>query len=349
MAAACPAAGPPIAAFALGVWRRAGWSLATTALLLAASGWPGAASLRAATHGGRTHARAARRAVQRDLIEPLVRGGPQHAGRADQRATVFLRVLRDALFSGPGSADLLLPASAWASCSRRRRSRLAAHAHGAACGFRRASRRSNATGGAWRVDGDEPSMPWCSPAARRGGPPGPNDARPVVVRHAAALRYEPIVTVYVQAGDTPAEAMLALLAGPQAPAQFVFDRGQLGGPVAARLRDQRRAALGRTPAARPRTGHAAARARRFGLLLAGELRGAAAHHREARHLPLHAGAGAPTCRDRPALVAAGDLSTGPTRPRSKARCAAPLRRWHRCVESASGSIGALSPYKILLG
>mgnify|MGYP000526494861 FL=1 len=40
------------------------------------------------------------------------------------------------------------------------------------------------------------------------------------------------MTVYVQAGDTRLpEAMLALQAGPQAPAQFVFDRGQLGGPA----------------------------------------------------------------------------------------------------------------------
>jgi len=53
---------------------------------------------------------------------------------------------------------------------------------------------------------------------------------------AQALRFEAITTVYAQAA-TPAGALrlpqplLALRTGPEAPAQFVFDRGQLGGPA----------------------------------------------------------------------------------------------------------------------
>ena len=104
---------------------------------------------------------------------------------------------------------------------------------------------------------------------------------------------------------------------------------------------------GSTLVARPRFITAAAGAHGTGPLLRGEP-ACANHHREARHLPLR-GLVRPPAAIAPALVAAMAItSTGPTRPRSKARCAAPLRQWHRCVESASGSIGALSPYKILL-
>ena len=47
---------------------------------------------------------------------------------------------------------------------------------------------------------------------------------------AAALDYEPIVTVYARAPGTQLpEPMLALHESPDAPAQFVFDRGRLGG------------------------------------------------------------------------------------------------------------------------
>ena len=49
---------------------------------------------------------------------------------------------------------------------------------------------------------------------------------------AAALRYEPIVTVYLQAtGARLASPMMALDSGPDAPAQFIFDLGALGGPA----------------------------------------------------------------------------------------------------------------------
>jgi len=45
------------------------------------------------------------------------------------------------------------------------------------------------------------------------------------------LRYEPIVTVYLKSSGTRLpEPMLALHADADEPAQFVFDRGQLGGP-----------------------------------------------------------------------------------------------------------------------
>ena len=54
-------------------------------------------------------------------------------------------------------------------------------------------------------------------------------------RQAQDLQHRPIATVYAQTGDPshtlpPGAPWLALRSTPDAPAQFVFDRGQLGGP-----------------------------------------------------------------------------------------------------------------------
>jgi hypothetical protein len=52
------------------------------------------------------------------------------------------------------------------------------------------------------------------------------------LRPAQALAYESIATVYAHASGLVLPApMLALPSSPQRPAQFVFDRGQLGGPA----------------------------------------------------------------------------------------------------------------------
>ena len=49
---------------------------------------------------------------------------------------------------------------------------------------------------------------------------------------AASLAFEPIVTVYLHsAGARLPQPMLALRSDAASPAQFVFDRGQLGGPA----------------------------------------------------------------------------------------------------------------------
>ena len=46
---------------------------------------------------------------------------------------------------------------------------------------------------------------------------------------ASALHFEAIATVYAQSNQRLPHPMLALRSGADAPAQFVFDRGQLGG------------------------------------------------------------------------------------------------------------------------
>ena len=222
--------GSPLLAFAAGVWRREGWSLRDRlALLAAASGW--------AVRGFRcdpsltvaTLTKGLGDTLGRDLIDPLcVAALNTPSGEAS--AAVFLRVLRDALFSGPGSADLLLPrvslgalfpapATAWLA------------QHGAELRLSTRVRRVERDGTGWRVDGDRfDAVVLATPpseAARL-----TESIAPDWSRRAADFDYEPIVTVYLQSGTTRLpEAMLALPAGDPAPAQFVFDRGQLGGPA----------------------------------------------------------------------------------------------------------------------
>jgi predicted NAD/FAD-dependent oxidoreductase len=140
---------------------------------------------------------------------------------------VFLRVLRDALFSGRGSADLLLPrqtlsqllpepAAAWL---RQRGADLR-------LGTRVEQLAPTNTGwqiGAESFDGVVVACP-------------PNEATRLVAGHApdwsacaASITYEPIVTVYLRSeGTRLQQPMTALIESPQAPAQFVFDHGAMG-------------------------------------------------------------------------------------------------------------------------
>lgn len=221
--------GSPLLAFARATWRRAGWTVGERlALLAAAGGW--------AVRGfhcppGWTVDRLTRylpEALRRDLIEPLCVAA-LNTPAVEASATVFLRVLRDALFSGPGSADLLLPraslgevfpqpALAWL------------RAHDADVRLTTRILAIDAHNGAWRVDGTAfDAVVLATPPAEAARLTAP--LAPPWSARAAAFYYEPIVTVYVDAGEARLpEPMLALPAGPHAPAQFVFDRGQLGGP-----------------------------------------------------------------------------------------------------------------------
>ena len=88
-----------------------GWSLARRASRCCAAPPAGRAAASAATRrstvaelaAGLPRARCAR------ADRAAVRRRAQHAGRRRRARSVFLRVLRDALFAGPGLADLLLP------------------------------------------------------------------------------------------------------------------------------------------------------------------------------------------------------------------------------------------------
>ena len=223
-------AGRPVPALARAVLQARGWRWADRlALLRTASGWwwHGFACPPTLTVGQlATHLPAT---VRRGLIEPLCVAALNTP--ADQAsATVFLRVLRDALFSGPGAADLLLPraplsallpAPAW-------RWLAAAGAHCQA-GRRVMSVAMGPGRNGWQVDGEPFDAvvlaSSAKEAARLVAPINPGWAQVT-----AALRHEPIVTAYLADADLRlAQPMLALPAGAQAPAQFVFDLGALGG------------------------------------------------------------------------------------------------------------------------
>ena len=182
--------------------------------------------------------------AMRELVEPLcVSALNTPAERAC--AQVFLRVMQDALFSQPGGADLLLPrtdlsallpdaALAW----------LAARGPAPRLGVRVQALTRCATG--WQLsasgsaDADDSEENF--DAVLLACPP-PEAARLATgtmadwATQAAGLQHEPIATVYarVVSSETAAnkltQPMLALQCSADAPAQFVFDRGQLGGPA----------------------------------------------------------------------------------------------------------------------
>ncbi len=165
--------------------------------------------------------------VRHELIEPLcVAALNTPADRAS--AQVFLRVLRDALFGGRGSADLLLPAAPLSALlPQPARAWFDTQDVPVHLGSRVTRLQADGTG--WRVD-DQPFdavVLACSAAeaSRLCAALAPDWAH-----MAAQLRYEPIVTVYLQApGARLARPMLALEAGAAAPAQFVLDLEALGG------------------------------------------------------------------------------------------------------------------------
>lgn len=172
--------------------------------------------------------------VNEELIDPLcVAALNTPAGRASGQ--VFLRVMRDALFGKGhgtwGGSNLLIPRDALG--------RLFPDAAAAWLAMRGArvlpGRRVQALvreGDAWRVDSEpyDAVLLACPPweAARLvagcGAPAGGWLAR------VNALGHEPIATVYTSGGPTLPLPMLALHSNAELPAQYVFDRAQLGGP-----------------------------------------------------------------------------------------------------------------------
>ena len=220
-------AGSPIVAFARAVLAQRRWSVGErVALLAAATGW---ALRRFRCGDALTVANLTARlpqAIRDQLIDPLcVAALNTPANEASAR--VFLRVLKDALFSGPGSADLLLP--------RINLSALLPDAAQRSLAGARVRLQTRVTSlqvqdHRWLVDG-EPFDRVVLAATPTESARLAADIAPAWARHVSALRYEPIVTVYLHSeGAHLPEPMLALHSDERSPAQFVFDRGQLGGP-----------------------------------------------------------------------------------------------------------------------
>jgi squalene-associated FAD-dependent desaturase len=214
--------GSPLLAFMRGVLAHRGWPpRARLGLLAAAGGWLARGFRCDAQLSVATLCASLPDVVRRDLVEPLCVAA-LNTPASQASAQVFLRVLKDALFSGAGSADLLLP--------RRPLSELLATPAAAWLDERlRLGRRVQQLAAGWRVDGEafDAVVLACSSveAARLAAPLAPRWSA-----SAQALRFEPIITVYLHSPGTSLPApMLALREGPDAPAQFVFDHGQLGG------------------------------------------------------------------------------------------------------------------------
>lgn len=220
--------GSPLLAFTRGVLAARAWPLADRLRLLrTAAGWSLHGFDCAADMTVPALCSGLPLAIERDLIEPLCVAA-LNTPMAQASAKVLLRVLKDALFSGRGSADLLLPraplsallpdpAQAWLA------------RHGATLHLGRRVQTLRRAGPLWEVDGErfDAVILACSAseAARLTA-----DVDAAWSRCIAAIRYEPIATVHLNdsALRLP-QPMTALDSGPTAPAQFVFDLGRLGG------------------------------------------------------------------------------------------------------------------------
>lgn len=218
-----------------GVLTARGWRWGERlALLRACLAWR-AADFRCATSVRVTHLCASLpRRVMEQLIAPLcvsaLNTPPERAS-----GQVFLRVLHDALFGRRwgiwGSSWLLLPraplgllfpqaAAAW----------LTAHGATVRTGHRVALLARTTTG--WQVDADHfDAVVLACPSWDAIRLLQDNAVQaPAWLAQARGLQHEAIATVYALSVRSLPQPVLALPSGPDAPAQFVFDRGQLGGP-----------------------------------------------------------------------------------------------------------------------
>jgi squalene-associated FAD-dependent desaturase len=221
--------GPAWLVFGVAVARTRGWSWGDRlALLAAAGGWALRRFRCPADWSVARLCQALPPRVRELMIDPLCVAAlntPAH----EASATVFLRVLRDALFSAPGSADLLLPRVPLGDLVPAPASRWL-QAQGAELRLRhRVGTLERGSGAGWQIDGEPFDAVVLAGSTSEMARLAAAHA-PAWAARAEAMPYEPIVTVYLQAPGARLPApMTALVEGPQAPAQFAFDHGALGG------------------------------------------------------------------------------------------------------------------------
>ena len=182
--------------------------------------------------------------VLAELIEPLCVSALNIAPR-QASGQVFLRVLQDAMFGGRGASHLLLPRTDLSALFPEAAARWVS-ARGAQIRAKMRAVLRPAQGSAWRVDDtefDQVVLATTAPEAARlvdtacAELPPPDRLRAQQwVATAQALQHTAITTVYAwAAGAALAHPLMALRgqadAATPCPAQFVFDRGQLGGPT----------------------------------------------------------------------------------------------------------------------
>ena len=182
--------------------------------------------------------------VMAELMQPLcVSALNLPASRASGQ--VFLRVVHDALLGAAGSSNLLLPRVDLSTLFPDAAARWLAQ-HGAQLTMGQRVKVLSRDGAAWRVDGEAcdlvvlattaPEAVRIAKGAAAGAPPAEAASITQWCSVAGALDHTAIATVYAWGKDARLpHPMLALRCGTEpaqsAPAQFVFDRGQLGGPA----------------------------------------------------------------------------------------------------------------------
>jgi squalene-associated FAD-dependent desaturase len=232
-----------------GIVRAPGWSWGDRwSLLCAAAAWRRSGFACDAHSSVAQVCRTLTARVMNELIEPLcVSALNTPAQRASGQ--VFLTVLRDSLFAGAGGSNLLLPrvdlgalfpqaAADWlqAQGGHVRTGHRAQSLHWIA----ESKNPPPAASGPWELDGEYyDSIIWATSASAavqslrevQGQPDAVKRAVLTWCEAANALTYEAITTVYAFAdGVRLPRPMLSLPSNDSLPAQFVFDRGQLGGP-----------------------------------------------------------------------------------------------------------------------
>lgn len=164
--------------------------------------------------------------VMTQLIEPLCLSA-LNTSLNEASARVFLRILHDALFSGAGSSDLLIPrvdlgALLPAACLQW------LNAHGAEIHLGTRISAASTKELQHNTSPHHQVLLACPPweAARLTA-----DMAPKWAAQSAALQHTAIATVYLHCKDAHftglSHPMVALHSGTEAPAQFVFDKGML--------------------------------------------------------------------------------------------------------------------------
>lgn len=184
-----------------------------------------------------------------EFVEPLCVSA-LNTPAAEASATVFLRVLRDALFSGRGGSNLLLPRTDLGALFPEPAAQwLQAQGHTVHRARRvQAIAPQSPPSSGWTVDGEAfdtavLALPSSDAARLVAACAGSEQAAPRKelcsalydwAAVAQAMRFTAIATVYAQVpgaqGPVLESPMLALRSSAQEPAQFAFDRGVLGGP-----------------------------------------------------------------------------------------------------------------------
>jgi squalene-associated FAD-dependent desaturase len=234
------AGAPASLAVALGVLGARGWSLGDKlSLLRRAQRWQGAGFACEASTTVEQLCAGLSPTVVDGLIAPLCISA---LNTPLQRASgaIFLRVMQDALFVGAGGSDLLVPTTDLSRLLPDAALRqLQQRGHTVHLGARALALQPQGRRWQLRISQDAQERSEVFDAVLLACPAG-EAARLVCDLPAAqawqdmaqALQHEAIATVYARSpGARLPRPMLALREGANAPAQFVFDRGALGGPA----------------------------------------------------------------------------------------------------------------------